>query len=91
VVLAVHSIPGHPAAYSYFAWAGPGVRFFGMGTAYFARRAGQGRRAVCVHGAAFDVAIGGFWLASTDAPAWTLLRWSAFHDVFARHRRLGLR
>src|SRR5450432_3286798 len=63
------------AATSYFAWAGPAFGFFGMGTClYFAS---QG--AAKVVGPVFastvrlaTVAIGGWWLASSDAPAWTL-------------------
>src|SRR6195952_5410289 len=63
------------AAYSYFAWAGPAFGFFGLGIClYFASQgaakvwgpvlAGTGRLLM--------VALGGWWLASSGAPAWTL-------------------
>jgi putative MATE family efflux protein len=63
------------AAYSYFAWAGPAFGFFGLGIClYFASQgaakvwgpvlAGTGRLLI--------VGIGGWWLASSGAPAWTL-------------------
>jgi putative MATE family efflux protein len=63
------------AANSYFAWAGPAFGFFGVGVClYFSSQgaakvwgpvlAGTGRLAI--------VAIGGMWLASIGAPAWTL-------------------
>jgi putative MATE family efflux protein len=63
------------AAYSYFAWAGPGFGFFGMGTClYFAS---QGAAKVWGPVLAstirlLTVGIGGWWLASSDAPAWAL-------------------
>lgn len=63
------------AAHSYFAWAGPGFGFFGIGASlYFAS---QG--AAKVGGAVLSstlrllmVGIGGWWLASSGAPAWAL-------------------
>src|SRR5882762_10239155 len=63
------------AAYSYFAWAGPAFGFFGMGTClYFAS---QGAAKVIGPVLASTVrllmvGIGGYWLVSIDAPAWTL-------------------
>jgi Na+-driven multidrug efflux pump len=63
------------AASSYFAWAGPGFGFFGTGVClYFAS---QG--AAKVGGPVFAgtirllmVGLGGWWLVSQNAPAWTL-------------------
>jgi len=63
------------AASSYFAWAGPAFGFFGLGVClYFSSQgaakvwgpvlAGTGRLVI--------VGIGGLWLASIGAPAWTL-------------------
>jgi putative MATE family efflux protein len=63
------------AAYSYFAWAGPAFGFFGMGTClYFASQgaAKVGGPVLSSTARLLTVAIGGFWLASTHAPAWTL-------------------
>src|SRR5665647_3163575 len=63
------------AAYSYFAWAGPAFAFFGMGTClYFASQgaAKVGGPVLASTVRLLTVAIGGFWLASTHAPAWTL-------------------
>ena len=63
------------AAYSYFAWAGPAFGFFGMGTClYFASQgaAKVGGPVLASTVRLLTVAIGGFWLASTHAPAWTL-------------------
>src|SRR3982074_1797362 len=63
------------AAYSYFALAGPAFGFFGMGTClYFAS---QGAAKVVGPVLASTVrllmgGIGGWWLASSGAPAWTL-------------------
>jgi putative MATE family efflux protein len=63
------------AANSYFAWAGPAFGFFGMGTClYFAS---QGAAQVVGPVLASTVrllmvGIGGWWLVSIDAPAWTL-------------------
>jgi MATE family, multidrug efflux pump len=63
------------AAYSYFAWAGPAFGFFGMGTCLYL--ASQGAAKVggpVLAGTArlLLVALGGWWLASIEAPAWTL-------------------
>lgn len=63
------------AAYSYFAWAGPAFAFFGLGTClYFASQgaAKVGGPVLAGTGRLLVVALGGWWLASIDAPAWTL-------------------
>lgn len=63
------------AAYSYFAWAGPAFAFFGMGTClYFASQgaAKVGGPVLSSTVRLLTVAVGGFWLASAHAPAWTL-------------------
>ena len=64
------------AAYSYFAWAGrPRVRVFRIGHLPLFRVAGrcQGRRSRAGGTARLLlVAVGGWWLVSIDAPAWTL-------------------
>jgi putative MATE family efflux protein len=63
------------AAHSYFTWAGPAFGFFGMGTCLYL--ASQGAAKVggpVLAGTArlLMVGLGGWWLASIDAPAWTL-------------------
>jgi Na+-driven multidrug efflux pump len=63
------------AANSYFAWAGPGFAFFGMGTClYFASQgaAEVGGPVLASTARLSMVAIGGWWLASSGAAAWTL-------------------
>jgi len=63
------------AAYSYFGWAGPAFAFFGMGTClYFASQgaAKVGGPVLSSTVRLLTVAVGGFWLASIQAPAWTL-------------------
>lgn len=63
------------AAYSYFAWAGPAFAFFGIGTClYFASQgaAKVGGPVLASTLRLLTVGIGGWWLASIDAPAWTL-------------------
>src|SRR3954454_22527029 len=63
------------AAYSYFAWAGPAFAFFGMGTClYFASQGAAKVGGPVLAGTMrlLIVAIGGWWLASIHAPAWTL-------------------
>jgi putative MATE family efflux protein len=63
------------AANSYFAWAGPAFGFFGLGTClYFASQgaAKVGGPVLASTVRLAMVAIGGFWLAHSDAPAWTL-------------------
>jgi putative MATE family efflux protein len=63
------------AANSYFAWAGPTFVFFGIGAClYFASQgaAKVGGPVLAYSARLAMVAIGGWWLASIDAPAWTL-------------------
>ena len=63
------------AANSYFAWAGPAFVFFGVGAClYFASQgaAKVGGPVLAYTARLSMVAIGGWWLASIDAPAWTL-------------------
>jgi putative MATE family efflux protein len=63
------------AANSYFAWAGPAFAFFGVGAClYFASQgAAKVEGPVLAYTARLAmVAIGGWWLASIDAPVWTL-------------------
>jgi Na+-driven multidrug efflux pump len=63
------------AANSYFAWAGPAFGFFGMGTClYFASQgaAKVGGPVLASTVRLLTVGIGGWWLAASDAPAWTL-------------------
>src|SRR3954451_16602163 len=63
------------AAYSYFAWAGPAFGFFGLGVClYFSSQgaAKVGGPVLASTGRLLIVALGGWWLAASDAPAWTL-------------------
>jgi putative MATE family efflux protein len=63
------------AAGSYFAWAGPTFGFFGIGTClYFASQgaAKVGGPVLASTIRLLTVGTGGWWLASIDAPAWTL-------------------
>lgn len=63
------------AANSYFAWAGPTFAFFGVGASlYFASQgaAKVGGPVLAYTARLAMVAIGGWWLATIDAPAWTL-------------------
>ena len=63
------------AANAYFAWAGPAFVFFGVGAClYFASQgaAKVGGPVLAYTARLSMVAIGGWWLASIDAPAWTL-------------------
>jgi putative MATE family efflux protein len=63
------------AAYSYFAWAGPAFGFFGLGVClYFSSQgaAKVGGPVLASTGRLLIVALGGWWLASSGAPAWTL-------------------
>jgi putative MATE family efflux protein len=63
------------AANSYFAWAGPAFGFFGMGVClYFASQgaAKVGGPVLASTARLLMVGVGGWWLASSDAPAWTL-------------------
>ena len=63
------------AANSYFAWAGPAFAFFGMGAClYFSSQGAAKVGGPVLAGTArlLLVGIGGWWLASSGAPAWTL-------------------
>jgi putative MATE family efflux protein len=63
------------AANSYFAWVGPAFAFFGIGAClYFASQgaARVGGPVLAYTARLALVAIGGWWLASIEAPAWTL-------------------
>src|ERR1700687_3247825 len=63
------------AANSYFAWAGPAFVFFGMGTCLYFASQGAAKVVGPVLASTLRllmVGIGGWWLASIDAPAWTL-------------------
>jgi putative MATE family efflux protein len=63
------------AANSYFAWAGPAFFFFGIGAClYFASQgaAKVGGPVLAYTARLLMVAVGGWWLAAIDAPAWTL-------------------
>jgi putative MATE family efflux protein len=63
------------AAYSYFALAGPAFGFFGVGAClYFAAQgaARVGGPVLAGTGRLLLVGVGGWWLVSIGAPAWTL-------------------
>ncbi|HEX3117175.1 MAG TPA: MATE family efflux transporter [Bradyrhizobium sp.] len=63
------------AANSYFAWAGPAFAFFGIGTCLYFSSQGAAKVGGPVLASTLRllmVAIGGWWLASIEAPAWTL-------------------
>jgi putative MATE family efflux protein len=63
------------AANAYFAWAGPTFVFFGIGSClYFASQgaAKVGGPVLAYSARLLLVALGGWWLASIGAPAWTL-------------------
>jgi putative MATE family efflux protein len=63
------------AAYSYFAFAGPAFAFFGVGAClYFSAQGAAKVGGPVLAGTArlLIVAIGGWYLASSGAPAWTL-------------------
>jgi putative MATE family efflux protein len=63
------------AANSYFAWAGPAFAFFGLGTCLYFASQGAAKVGGPVLASTLRltiVAMGGWWLASSDAPAWTL-------------------
>ncbi len=63
------------AAYSYFAWAGPAFGFFGMGTCLYLSSQGAakvGGPVLAGTARLLLVGLGGWWLASIDAPAWAL-------------------
>jgi putative MATE family efflux protein len=78
-VLWVSLFTGDPgvtaAAYSYFALAGPAFGFFGVGAClYFAAQGAARVGGLVLAGTArlLLVGVGGWWLVSTGAPAWTL-------------------
>ena len=63
------------AANSYFAWAGPAFGFFGVGTCLYFASQGAAKVGGPVLASTLRlvmVGIGGGWLASIHAPAWTL-------------------
>jgi len=63
------------AAASYFSWAGPAFGFFGLGVClYFSSQGAARVGGPVLAGTArlLLVGLGGWWLASTGAPAWTL-------------------
>jgi putative MATE family efflux protein len=63
------------AANSYFAWAGPAFGFFGVGTCLYFASQGAAKVGGPVLASTLRlvmVGIGGWWLASIHAPAWTL-------------------
>jgi putative MATE family efflux protein len=63
------------AASSYFAWAGPAFGFFGAGVClYFASQGAAKVGGPVLAGTArlLLVGLGGWWLVSVNAPAWTL-------------------
>jgi putative MATE family efflux protein len=63
------------AAYSYFAWAGPAFGFFGLGVCLYFSSQGAAKVVGPVLASTARlviVAVGGWWLASSSAPAWTL-------------------
>jgi putative MATE family efflux protein len=83
------------AAYSYFAWAGPAFGFFGMGVClYFASQGAAKVGGPVLAGTArlLLVGAGGWWLASINAPAWTLFALvSAAMVVFGLSTALSIR
>ena len=63
------------AANSYFAWAGPAFGFFGVGTCLYFASQGAAKVGGPVLASTLRlvmVGMGGWWLASIHAPAWTL-------------------
>jgi putative MATE family efflux protein len=63
------------AAYSYFHWAGPGFGFFGAGVCLYFSSQGAAKVGGPVLAGTIRlllVALGGWWLAKSGAPAWTL-------------------
>jgi putative MATE family efflux protein len=63
------------AAYSYFHWAGPGFGFFGAGVCLYFSSQGAAKVGGPVLAGTIRlvlVALGGWWLAASGAPAWTL-------------------
>ena len=63
------------AAHSYFHWAGPGFGFFGAGVCLYFSSQGAAKVGGPVLAGTIRlvlVAAGGWWLAASGAPAWTL-------------------
>jgi putative MATE family efflux protein len=63
------------AAASYFHWAGPAFGFFGVGVCLYFSSQGAARMLGPVLAGTIRlllVAVGGWWLAASGAPAWTL-------------------
>jgi len=63
------------AATSYFAWAGPAFGFFGIGVCLYFSSQGAAKVGGPVLAGTIRlllVGLGGWWLASSGAPAWTL-------------------
>jgi Na+-driven multidrug efflux pump len=63
------------AANLYLRWAGPGFAFVGLGLSLYFASQGSGKVVAPVLAGTVRllmVAIGGFWLAAMDAPAWSL-------------------
>ena len=63
------------AANSYFAWAGPAFGFFGIGICLYFSSQGAAKMLGPVLAGTMRlvlVGVGGWWLASSGAPAWTL-------------------
>ena len=63
------------AAYSYFHWAGPGFGFFGAGVCLYFSSQGAAKVGGPVLAGTIRlvlVALGGWWLAASGAPVWTL-------------------
>ena len=63
------------AANSYFAWAGPAFAFFGLGTCLYFSSQGAAKVVGPVLSSTvrlLTVGVGGWWLASSGAAAWTL-------------------
>src|SRR3954470_1555817 len=63
------------AAASYFAWSGPAFAFFGLGVCLYFSSQGAAKVGGPVLASTLRLAIvafGGWWLASSDAPAWAL-------------------
>ena len=63
------------AAHSYFHWAGPGFGFFGAGVCLYFSSQGAAKVGGPVLAGTIRlvlVAVGGWWLATSGAPAWTL-------------------
>jgi putative MATE family efflux protein len=63
------------AAYSYFAWAGPAFAFFGLGVCLYFSSQGAAKVGGPVLASTLRllmVGLGGWWLVSLNAPAWTL-------------------